>query len=262
MHHIALASGVRLHYVVQGTAGTPVILLHGYSDSGFSFSRILPLLPRTWRIYALDLRGHGNSEQPEAGYGMRDLASDVVAFMEALGLDRAVLVGHSMGSFVAQQVALAAPGRLAGLVLLDGATSIRKMQGIDEFEAMVAGLADPVSREFVREFQVSTMHQPVPEAFLEAVIGESMKLPARVWQALLEGMLRTDPAAGDALAQIPALLLWGDRDAIFARAEQSALLASFGAGTLTVYPETGHAPHWERPEDVARDLQAFVARVA
>ncbi|HJS46726.1 MAG TPA: alpha/beta fold hydrolase, partial [Gemmatimonadales bacterium] len=68
--HIQLSTGVRYHYAEQGPAGgEPFILLHGYSDSWFSWSRVLPLFPAEWRVYALDQRGQGDSDRPAAGYG-------------------------------------------------------------------------------------------------------------------------------------------------------------------------------------------------
>jgi len=107
---IRLSTGVRLSYVEKGPAdGQPVIFLHGYSDSRFSYSRVLPLLPGNVRAFALSLRGHGDSDRPTSGYAMQDLAADVIAFMDAKRIVRATIVGHSMGSIVAQQVALAAP---------------------------------------------------------------------------------------------------------------------------------------------------------
>src|SRR5215204_2978292 len=90
-------TAVRLRYSEQGDpAGRPVIMLHGYTDSSFSFSRVLPLIDPSHRVFALDLRGHGNSERPAGGYTVRDFAADVMAFMDALGLERANLVGHCM----------------------------------------------------------------------------------------------------------------------------------------------------------------------
>ena len=116
---IKLKTGVRLHYAVQGNAdGEPIIMLHGYSDSWFSFSRVMPLLDRKYRVYVLDQRGHGKSDQPSSGYALQDLARDVVAFMDAKGIQRATVIGHSMGSFVAQHVAATAPARVQRLVLL------------------------------------------------------------------------------------------------------------------------------------------------
>ena len=254
-----LATGVRMHYLAQGeSAGRPVILLHGYTDSRASFDRVLPVLPSSWRVDALDQRGHGRSARPASGYAVTDMAADVLGFMDALRISRATLVGHSMGSFVARAVAEAAPGRVDRLVLVGTGMSIRNA-AVRDFAAAVESLEDPVPPEFVREFQMGTVHHPVPEAFMREAIAVSRTVPAGVWRALMKGMLAMEPLApGSAAAGIPSLVLWGDHDAIFGRAEQDSVVALLGSARLRVYPETGHAPHWERPAEVARDLREFV----
>ncbi len=265
---VRLRTGVRLRYAEQGDpAGQPIILLHGYSDSWFSFSRVLPLFPAAYHVYALDQRGHGDSDRPASGYTMRDLAADAIAFMDAKGLAQAIVVGHSMGSLVAQQVALAAPERVARLVLVGSATAAREIVGIFELEQAVdsfaaASSADPVPAEFAREFQASTAYQPLPADFMDRVVAESLKLPARVWRALMDGMLATDVPTKLGDSRIPTLILWGDRDGYFPRSEQDALLAMLPTATLKVYPETGHTPHWERPQEFVRDLEVFITRTA
>jgi pimeloyl-ACP methyl ester carboxylesterase len=258
---VRLATGVRMHYAEQGDPrGDAVILLHGYSDSWFSYSRVLPLLSDRHRVYALDLRGHGNSDRPATGYHMSDLAADVIAFMDAKGIVRATVVGHSMGSFVAQQVALAAPRRVTRLVLVGSATAVRNVDGILDLKRAVDSLPDPVPEEFVREFQRSTIHAPVPDDFMNGVVNESLKLPARVWRELMAGMLATDPPLALGRAGIPTLVIWGDRDTFMLRGEQDALLKLLKTATLTVYRDTGHDPQWERPELFARDLERFLER--
>ena len=259
---VALATGVTVHYLVQGEpTGRPVILLHGYTDSRASFDRILPALPSSWRVYALDQRGHGRSSRPAAGYSVSDLAADVLAFMDSLQIEGATLVGHSMGSFVARAVAEAAPGRIDRLVLVGTGVSIRNPV-VRELATAIAALEDPVSPGFVREFQTSTIHHPVPDAFMRGAIAASLTLPAAVWKALMRGMLEMEPLApGSPAAGIPSLLLWGDRDAIFGRAEQDSVVALLASARLRVYPETGHAPHWERPAEFAREfVEATPAR--
>lgn len=257
-----LSTGVRLGYLEQGDpAGPVVILLHGYGDTRRSFGRVLPLLPRALHVFALDQRGHGDSERPIGGYAMHDLAADVVAFMDAQGIARATLVGHSMGSFVAQQVALRAHDRVERLVLVASATAPRTAVGIDELVETVRAFDAPhapVTERFARAFQEGTVHAPVPAAFMDEMVAGSLKPPARVWRAALDGMLDAAVPTGLADRRIPTLLLWGDRDAYFPRSEQDALLRLLPTATLTTYPRTGHAPHWERPEAVARDLAAFI----
>src|SRR3712207_4230490 len=94
---VELPNGVKLPYVEQGDpSGVPVVLLHGVTDSWRSFEPVLPHLPASIHAYALTQRGHGDAERPASGYRPQDLAADVAAFMDALGLESAVIVGHSM----------------------------------------------------------------------------------------------------------------------------------------------------------------------
>jgi non-heme chloroperoxidase len=91
-----LGSGPRVHYAEQGDpGGAPIVFLPAYTDSWFSYSRVLPLLPARYHAYALDQRGHGDSERPACCYAVEDFAGDVVAFLDAVGIERASLVGHS-----------------------------------------------------------------------------------------------------------------------------------------------------------------------
>jgi len=257
---VRLKTGVRLHYAEQGDpAGQPVILLHGYTDSWFSFSRVLPLLGAKYRVYALDLRGHGDSDRPASGYQFHDFAADVVAFMDAKGLKRATIVGHSMGSFIAQQIALAAPERVERLVLVGSATTVRN-NVVLELQQAVETLGDPVPAKFAREFQASTIYQPLPDDFMDRVVAESLKLPARVWRATMTGMLAADGKTKLGNIKTPTLILWGDQETVFPRAEQDLLAAQLPQAILQVYPKTGHALHWERPEQFVHDLEEFITR--
>lgn len=254
-----LATGVRLQYAEQGdSTAQPMILLHGLSDSWFSYSRVLPALAERYHVFALSQRGHGDSARPRSGYSMADFAADVVAFMDAQGLARATVVGHSMSSLIAQQVAIDAPERVTRLVLIGAAANARNIVGGAEFQAVVHILTDPVSPDFVREFQVSTIHVPVPDAFLDRAVEESLKLPARVWHAAVDGMLAADYTAQLGQIQAPTLIFWGDQDTYFPRSEQDVLRAGLRQATLTVYPATGHALQWERPAQFVRDLTEFI----
>ena len=95
-----LTTDVKLHYAEQGDrAGEAIIFLHGYSDSWFSFSRVLPLLSPEYHAFALTQRGHGDSDKPECCYTPADFAADVDAFMDAVGLEEATEVGASTGAF-------------------------------------------------------------------------------------------------------------------------------------------------------------------
>jgi pimeloyl-ACP methyl ester carboxylesterase len=257
-----LPTGVSLHIAEYGPeTASPVILLHGYSDSWFSFSRVAPLLAPEYRAFALDQRGHGRSTKPARGYHMSDLARDVLAFMDAMGLPRAVVVGHSMGSVVAQQVAAAAPDRVSGLGLIGAPTAIGRMHEILSLRDAVEPLTDPVPVDFITEFQYSTIALPVSEAFMRQVIEESRQLTAHGWRELMTGMLATDPAVTLRASGIPTLIMRGELDAMILTSEQDALAEMIGTAAIRIYRGAGHAPHWEVPEELAADLSAFVSSV-
>jgi pimeloyl-ACP methyl ester carboxylesterase len=133
-------------------------------------------------------RGHGDSERPACCYTVEDFAADAVAFLDAVGRQRATLVGHSGSCFVALRVAATHPGRVARLVLIGSPVSLLGNQGVLEFQAAVHALPDPVPVDFVRGFQAAAAHLPLPEAFLERLVAESRKLPARVWRDALDGL--------------------------------------------------------------------------
>jgi len=251
---VRLSTGPELHYAEQGNQdGAPVIFLHGWPDSWFTYSRVLPLLPPDIHAFTPDQRGFGDSDRPEHGYDIDDFAADVLAFMDAMSLTRAAFVGHSFGSFVARALAIAAPARVDRLVLI-GTGIANGNAVIDEVRAAMVHLRDPVSDAFAREFQASTAYAPLPEAFFDLIVAESLKLPARVWRAALDGLAAYDDRPQLARITHPTHLLWGDQDALFSRAHQERVLAAIAGSTLTVYEETGHCPNWERPELVAADL--------
>jgi non-heme chloroperoxidase len=255
-----LATGVRLHYAEQGDPnGEAIILLHGYSDSWFSFSRVLPLLSPEYHALALTERGHGDSDKPECCYTVDDFAADVDAFLDAAGIERATIVGHSGGTLIAARVALNHPQRVSRLVLIGSAITGANNEIMLGLGEEVRALEDPVAPEFAREFQESTIYHPVPDEFLDTAVSESLKLPARVWRDYWEGVILT-PDHASRLGEIkaPTLILWGEQDAFFPREEQERLARAIPDATFKAYPETGHAVHWERPEQVVRDLEAFM----
>jgi non-heme chloroperoxidase len=258
-----LEAGLRLHYAEQGDpTGEAIVFLHGYSDSWFSFSRVLPLLSAEYHAFALTQRGHGDSDKPECCYTPDDFAADIDAFMDAVGLEEATVVGASTGALFAQRVVLSYPRRVSRLVLVGAQTPANEANEVVlGLQEEVRALEDPVPPEFVRAFQESTIYQPVPQEFLDTVVSESLKLPARVWRDYLEGaVLSIDQDYVLPLREIdvPTLILWGEQDPLFPREEQERLAAAIPGATLKVYPETGHAVHWDRPAWVVRDLEEFM----
>ena len=258
---VRLSAGPRLRYAERGDRiGEAIIFLHAYVDSWFTFSRVLALLPSRYHAFAPDQRGHGESDKPECCYTAEDLAADVDAFMEAVGIDEATLVGDSSGGLIAQRMALDYPRRVSRLVLVGSPTTLLNNEGVMEWWEELRALEDPIRPEFVRGMLGRMIHHPVPGDFLETAISESLKVPARVWRDYWEGViLAVDDTTRLGEIDAPTLILWGERDALLPREEQQRRAATIPDATLKVYRDTGHVVCWERPEWVARDLEAFMA---
>jgi non-heme chloroperoxidase len=263
MKSVELPNGVAIPYAEQGdTSGYPVVLLHAIADSWRSFERVLSDLPESIHAFALTQRGHGDASRPARGYHSRDFAADLAAFMDALHLEAAVVVGGSSGGFVARRFAIDHPERTLGLVLLGSPAILRDKPGVLEmWDSTISELKDPISPDLVREFAEGTLTRPVPQAFLETIVQENLKAPARVWRATFEGLLEDDSLEELDKIKAPTLIVWGDRDAILPRSDQETLATAITGSRLLVYPGAGHAFYWEDPGRVASDLAAFIAEL-
>jgi non-heme chloroperoxidase len=258
-HGAQLDGDRRIRYAARGDAAPfAVVLIHGWPDSWRSFEPVLDALPDSIAALAVSLRGFGGSDAPVSGYEPDDFAADIRELLDQLGVTSAVFVGHSMGTLVAQRLAVQHPELTAGLVLIGGFGELAGDVS-DEVWSVVEELTDPIDEQFVREFQSSTLAAPVPESFFEQLVAESLKADARVWRAAFAGIRsvsRNDVAGITA----PTLLIWGDQDGLVPRSEQDALLATIPHSSLVVYDGAGHSPNWEQPGRVASDIDAFVRR--
>jgi pimeloyl-ACP methyl ester carboxylesterase/tetratricopeptide (TPR) repeat protein len=255
---VRLSTGVTLEVTERGAPdGEPVLFLHGYTDSWFSFSTVLDRLPPTIRAIVPTQRGHGDSERPECCYRPADFAADAVALLDALRVSRATVVGHSMGSFVAQRLAIVAPSRVSRLVLVGSGATARTAPVLD-FNQTVGKLTDPISRAFVRDFQYGAIAMPVPGAFMDRVVSESEKLPARVWRDALGALVAPDAVIPIDRIATDTLIVWGDKDALFSREDQAGLLKAIRGSRLVTYTGVGHSPNWEDPDRFTADLVAFL----
>lgn len=250
----ALPTGVELEYLDAGD-GDPVLFLHGYVDSWYSFAGVVAALPAGLRAIAPSQRGHGDSGKPEGSYTVAGFADDAVALLDMLGLERAVACGHSMGSFVALELALSHPHRVSRLALVGGATTADN-DALRGLQRDVDGLVDPVDRLFAETFQAGTLSRPLAADVMRTILGETAKAPAHVWRAALAGLVAWRPSHPLGSISCPTWIAWGNKDEIFPQEEQRALAAQI-PGAVSKFYDAGHAPHWELPALFAADLAAF-----
>jgi rifampin ADP-ribosylating transferase len=268
-----------------------VLLLHGWAASRREFVRLTPLLPAWLRIVAIDLRGHGDADRPAAGaahrpgsgythqpgsgyahqpgsgyahqpgsgYALSTLAADVVAAMDALHLPDAVLLGSSSGGYVAQQVAVDAPDRVAGLVLAGAPHDLR---GRAPFADEVERLRDPVDPAWARGFTTGFAAAPLPAWYLDLLVEDALRLPASVWRATLDGLVSSRPPTDLGSVTAPTLVVSGARDSVLGADRTRALVAAIPGARWIEYADAGHLVLWDQPARLAADVAAFLPTVA
>jgi 3-oxoadipate enol-lactonase len=256
----------------SGAGQRPLLLVHGFTGAKEDFSPWLdPLAAAGWHAVAPDLRGHGSSSKPatESAYSFELMADDMLRLADALGWERFVLLGHSMGGMVVQFMALAAASRLAGLILMDtahgplehldpglvqAAVSIVRGQGMDALAAVMAERQGP-------------LHTPAHQRLLDqrpgyAEFGEAKLLatsPA-LYAAMAPEFLAT-PERLDSLRQLPAslpvLVIVGEQDQSFIGPSRQ-MAAAIAGSTLKVIPDAGHSPQFENSDAWWQTLTGYL----
>ena len=256
---VRLANGVRLAYVELGDPrGEPLLLLHGYTDTSRSWSVLAPHLSG-YRLLIPDQRGHGAAEAPECCYGPSQFAFDAKLFLDALGIDRAAVAGHSMGSMVAMAMAAEYPERVSAIVLI-GSTALAPVKPGAWLYDQVAALQWPLDRQsaFMREWHPANQPTAVDAEFAEAVMDDILAIKPHVWRAVMRELtlLPVGRHAGDVKARV--LILSGGKDPLFPAEHHASLLKAFPHAEAHVFPELGHSPNWEQPATIAAAIHHFL----
>ncbi len=266
---VTLPDGQRLAYIDAGNpAGPPVVLIHGYTDSARDWVPMLPYVAGHFRLILVDIRGHGRSGKPESGYRRQDFAGDIRRLLDRLGVQRADIVGHSLGSIIAQTFAACWPARTRRVVLISSTggppAGAQPPPPQFDFAAQIRGLQEPIDPD--SPFMVAWWSSPTPvdPEFLRRQRHDAAGIPLHVWLAVLDQSL-SDRALAD-LAQMlprieaPVLLIWGSEDPIMEEPVRRTLRDGLPRAEIRVFTGLGHNPFWEDPAGVAQLINEFLAR--
>jgi pyruvate dehydrogenase E2 component (dihydrolipoamide acetyltransferase) len=250
------AGGRRLRVLDLGEGGTPVVLIHGFGADLNTWMFTQPVLAERRRTIAFDLPGHGGSDKALAGADAGAFAAVVGDLFDALGLERACLVGHSLGGAVALAFARARPQRVAGLVLIAAAGLGPEIDG-----AFIDGFVAAQRRREAQEVLRRLVHDPqlVSRAMVEDVlrykrldgVGPALEAIAAAWFPGGRQAVALDPAG----LAMPVLLIWGREDRIVPAAHAEALA---GRLPVAILDGAGHLPHMEKSGEVNRLLARFL----
>jgi pimeloyl-ACP methyl ester carboxylesterase len=257
-----------IHYIEAGQ-GEAMIMIHGWLCWGAYWKKVMPHLTGRYHVYAPDLLGHGISDKPlgkEVSYGTEAQAERIIAFMNALGIRKAYLVGHSMGGEIAARVTLAAPDRVKGLVLVCAAGMEDTPKLLPGYVKFARGIhfenlaADMMDEAMVRRYVPSLMfykENQMPDEFVKDVVMTNLKdrtdrkAMARVTnEGLFQGFL--DKRCAEIKA--PTLVIAAKYD-IVVRPEMGERYSSLIPGSQFVcIDKAAHMVPWEQADQVAANI--------
>ena len=259
-----LPDGIKLAYLQMGDPrGTPVVLIHGYTDSARDWVPMLPYLPKRFRLILVDLRGHGQSSKPDCCYDLYDFAYDIKLLLDQLHVRKADIVGHSLGSLVAQRFAETWPQRTNRVVLISSTGGRNPCEPASrrqfDFAAQIRALKAPLTADSPFMIEWWSSPTPVNREFIRREREDAAKIPLRVWRAVLDQAL-TNPDLRTMLPRLkaPTLLIWGSRDPIMGPEDRASLRAGLPHAQVKIFKGLGHNPFWEQPRKVAAVIARFL----
>jgi pimeloyl-ACP methyl ester carboxylesterase len=267
--HEALIDGRKISYLDNGRekAGRTIMFVHGFGDSSASwmfFARIFR--DGDYRIIVPDLLGFGRSAKPaDADYGYPAQAGRLLALLKLLKVGNAHLVGNSMGGGVAAQMALLQPQSVASLTLMDSAGIHYKATELDQEVLKGANFLVPKKPEDFEKLMdfVTARRPPMPQPIKEFLAARAVKDSALHEKVFYDVLLRDVGFLAYSLADIkaPTLILWGGKDRVLHPEGAKVFNRYIPGSRLHYFPELGHMPMVEAPEESALVVSSFIDEV-
>ncbi len=277
--------GLRFHYREYGRQGArPLVLLHGVASNARIWITTAPLLAERFHVLALDQRGHGESDKPDSGYDFASVVADVLALLDALVLERLVLIGHSWGGNVALEFAARYPERTAGLVLVDGGFMELSGRPGMTWERAEREMAPPDLThltpskliEMARQWELGPIWSDEVEAALLANfdVMEAGTIRPRLSRSnhmqVVRALWDQRPSELCPRVRCPVLFVAAEREAsgrtrewMEMKREAIAQMATLLADCrVRWFPDTIHDIPLQRPTELAQTIEEFAARLA
>jgi pimeloyl-ACP methyl ester carboxylesterase len=265
---MALPNGESLAYIEMGNlSGPPVVMIHGYTDSARDWVPMLPYVPKRFHLILVDIRGHGQSSKPECCYTRLDFAYDIKLLLDALHVQKADLVGHSLGTIIVQTFAEYWPERTGRIVLISSTGGMppdaqQKPPELD-FIREIRNLKEPIEAD--SPFMIAWWGSPTPvdPDFISRQRKDAAAIPLRVWLAVLDQTLSDMNNYADLQRTLPrlkspTLLVWGSNDPIMEEPVRKSLRDALPNAQVKIFEGLGHNPFWENPAGVAQVITAFL----
>lgn len=270
MKGVPLPNGVSLAYTELGPrSGIPVVLLHGFTNNARNWSPLIPYLDPKFRLILIDARGHGRSSRPECCYTRIDMAYDVKLLLDHLKIPAAHIIGHSMGSIVAQAFAETWPALTRKVVLIGSTGGTRPScvksslpaSPVSWMVPQLEQLKNPIDPDgaFMNQWYGDAGSRLDDPDLLSRQRRDAAAIPVRVWLAVIQqGNMGAELQTALARFHAPALLIWGAKDELMPEPARCALREALPQARVHVFPGYGHNPFWDDPAEVAAQINPFL----
>ena len=260
--------GRAVHVESRGS-GRPLVLLHGFGESTYTWRRVVPALSERYRTIAIDLYGFGWTERPTepAAYSRDGQLRLITGVMDSLGVPSATLVGHSYGGALALALAALEPARVEALVLIDSAAPTYP----DARKSRVAGSAPLVRLALPWALSRTSIRRSLRRAFFDDELATRALVDRYRERLAVEGVAHAyaflsapprsaGPAVDVASIRQPALFVWGSEDALIPLRGGREAAAQLPSSEFVTIPHCGHVPIEENPDAVVAAVLPFLAR--
>ncbi len=259
--HIKLDTGINMTYVEGGNPeGEAVIMLHGYTDSSRGFKEMMRIMADKYHMYALDLRGHGDTDKPKQfAYTVEQHVEDVTSFLKEMKIESFYGVGHSMGSVVLQGLGFSLPDRVKGLFLI---STFARFHHDDNDMKSFNDMFDtyektpPTKEEWIPNYR-AYYDQEFPDYIEEAM----SKWPGHCWKAGWYGLETMDFTKFACMIKAPVMMVWGGLDDLVTEEHQKEMMKLLPHADYIIYPDNTHELNQEITEDVTSDIMKFFKKI-
>ncbi len=280
---VPVDSGLTLNVLEWSAEGTALLFIHGFSNEAHIWDDVAPLLAPYYRVLAMDLRGHGDSDwHPEGKYDYADMVGDVQSMLDQLGIERVVIVAHSLGGRVSMLLAGEAAERIAGLVIVDSAPEIDRrgavrismdtaqnvtpvFDRVSQYETMLAHAYPAATPEAIQRMAKHQLRQGEDgrwqlkmDTNLRRTVGGDGEGPDAETLAAMEAERAEAMWKGLEALECPVLVVRGAAsDIVSADTADRMADEATRRGKLAVVAQAGHSVMTDNPEGFAEALSAF-----
>ena len=254
--------GAKINYVEAGDPAKPkVILLHGLGGSIANWALTTPALAQNYHVFALDQVGFGKSDKPALKYRVGTYVDFLDKFMAELKIEKASLVGNSMGGWVGALTAIKYPSRVEKIVLADAAGIVPANFSETQVYQLNNSTRDEIRANMKRIFATPALqnNEALVDQFMTARVtaGDGGTI-----NSLIESIKRREDFLNDRLGDIkkPTLIIWGKQDGLLPVADAYTFNKGIAGSELLIFDQCGHAPQFEKAADFNKAVLAFLAK--